>query len=106
MLHNRDITVGKCYVNNARKVARKVVGVDHKIVKFDTYHLDTGNSCGSSSECTMQEFKRWADREASPAEIASLQYQELEARFHEPRFPNPEELEHSLAVDPAAYKRK
>jgi len=90
-------------VNNERKVARKVLGVDHKTVKFHTYHLDTGNSCGTSSESTIQDFKRWADREASPAEIAGLQYQELEARFHAPQFPNWEELEHSMAIDPAAY---
>jgi len=83
MLHKRDVIVGQCYVNNERKVARKVLVVDQKTVKFNTYHLNSGNSCGSPSECTLQDFKHWANREASPTEISSLQHREMEALEHD-----------------------
>ena len=98
----RDVSVGKCYVNNKRKVARAVLGTSDKIVEFYTYHLDSGNSCGSSSECTRQEFIRWADREASPAEIASLQSQDMEAQFCAPQSPNWDDVEPGIALDPSA----
>ncbi len=75
MLRRQDVTVGKWYVNNKGNVARAVVRVDEKTVQFNTHHLNSGNSCGSSSECTRQAFARWADREASPAEKANLQNQ-------------------------------
>ncbi len=78
MLQKQAITVGKWYVNNARKIARAVLEADKKTIQFNTHHLDSGNSCGSSSECTRQSFARWADREASPAEKASLQNQKAE----------------------------
>ncbi len=74
MLRRQDVTVGKWYVNNKRNVARAVVSADEKTVQFNTHHLNSGNSCGSSSECTRLDFVRWADREASPAETVSRQW--------------------------------
>ena len=82
MLRKRDVIVGKFYVNNERRIAREVLQTSKETVTFNTYHLDTGNSCGSPSECTVQDFVRWANGEASPAEIAFLQYQGMEAQFH------------------------
>jgi len=81
MLRKRDITAGKFYVNNGRRVAREVLLANGQTIIFNTYHLDTGNSCGVPSECTMQDFTRWADHEASPSEIASVQYMDMEPRF-------------------------
>jgi len=75
MLRGRDIHVGKCYVNNARTIVREVLQASGHIIIFNTYHLDTGNSCGSPSECTRRDFTHWADCEASPTEMARLQYQ-------------------------------
>ena len=49
-----------------------------KIVTFYNYHLDTGNSCGSPSESTVQDFMRWADDEASPAELVFLQARRID----------------------------
>jgi len=69
MSQRQAVTVGKWYVNNKRNVARAVVRADEQTVQFNTHHLSSGNSCGSPSECTQLEFARWADREASPAEI-------------------------------------
>ena len=91
MLRKQAIFVGKYYVNKSRKVAREVLGADDQTVMFMTYHLDTRNSCGSASECTRQDFMNWAAREATPAEIASVRSQEMEAQFRAPQFPNRDE---------------
>jgi hypothetical protein len=93
MLRKQAIIVGKYYVNNSRKVAREVLGADDKTVRFITHHLDTGNSCGSASECTRQDFIHWANREATSAEIASVQAQEMEAHFRAPQVPDRDALE-------------
>ena len=85
MLRERDITTGKFYVNNGRRVAREVLQVRDQIIIFNTYHLDTGNSCGSPSECSRQDFTKWADHEASPSEVASMQYQSINARLRTPQ---------------------
>lgn len=105
MLRNRIITPGKCYVNNRRKVAREVLSADSQTITFYTYHLDTGNSCGSPSESTRQDFIQWADREASPAEIASLQFQAQDARFRAPQLPNMEPLEPTQLIKPPTPTR-
>lgn len=97
MLRKRAIIVGKYYVNKSHKVAREVLGADDQTVKFMTHHLDTRNSCGSASECTRQDFMNWADREATPTEIASVQFQEMEAQFRAPQFPNRDELDAAVS---------
>ncbi len=84
MLRKRDVIVGKYYVNTERKIAREVLRTSNQTILFNTYHLDTGNSCGSPSECAVHDFMRWAKGEASPAELAFLQYRDLEARLYEP----------------------
>jgi hypothetical protein len=78
MLRKQDLIVGKFYVNNERRIARELLQVKRQTVTFNTYHLNTGNSCGSPSECLIHDFIRWAIGEASPAELAFLQYQSLE----------------------------
>ena len=102
MLRKQAITVGKWYVNNTRRIARAVLEAKPKTIEFNTHHLDSGNSCGSSSECTRQEFVRWADREASPAETASLKNQKREAEFRAPQSSNWEALEYGAGIDPGA----
>jgi hypothetical protein len=92
MLRKQDLSAGKCYVNYGRKVARAVLAANDKIVKFITYHLDTGNSCGSASECTKSDFIRWADHEATPAEIAKLKSLEMEALRRGPQSSNQPKL--------------
>jgi hypothetical protein len=78
MLRKRDVIVGKFYVNNERSIAREVLRTGRETITFNTYHLDTGNSCGSPSECMVQDFVRWANGEASPTEMAFLQDQDME----------------------------
>jgi hypothetical protein len=82
MLRKRDVTVGKFYVNNERRIAREVLRTNRQTITFNTYHLDTGCSCGSPSECTVEGFVRWASSEASPAELAYLQYRAMEAQLY------------------------
>ena len=76
MPRKQDLLVGKCYVNYGRKVARAILVASDTIITFISYHLDTGNSCGSASECTKADFIRWADHEATPAEVAKLKAHE------------------------------
>ena len=78
MLQKQDVIVGKIYVNQGRRIAREVLRAGEKIVLFNNYHLDTGNSCGSPSECTVQDFVHWASDEASPAELAFLGVHRIE----------------------------
>lgn len=82
MLRSRKVTAGKYYVNNGRKIVREVLMINDKTVIFNTYHLDTRNSCGSPSECMIPDFIRWADHEATPTEIASLQHLKGETTLH------------------------
>jgi hypothetical protein len=100
MVRKQDLGVGKCYVNYGREIARAILGVSDKIVTFITYHLDTGNSCDSVSECTRTAFIRWADHEATPAEIAKLESQETVTLFRTPHSPNQAKLKHGKVIDP------
>jgi len=79
MLQKQDVIAGKIYVDQGRRIARQVLRASEKIVIFNNYHLDTGNSCGSPSECTVLDFIRWANDEASPAERAFLQGRHIDA---------------------------
>ena len=102
MLRTRTFIVGKYYVNNARSIARQVVAMNAETVVFNTYHLNSGNSCASSSECTRQGFARWADREATTAETARLQNQQRETLLREPVSPSWVALEFGAGIDPGA----
>ena len=82
MLGKKDMIVGKFYVYKKRKIAREVLRTGKQTITFNTYHLDTGNSCGSPSECTVQDFMRWANDEASPAELNLLQDKNMEEQFY------------------------
>jgi hypothetical protein len=100
MLRSRTIIVGKYYVNNARKIAREVVEMDDKTVTFNTYHLDTGNSCYSPSQCTKRDFLNWADHEATPSEMTNIRYRQMEALLYAPQLSSQEELRR-ITIDSA-----
>jgi hypothetical protein len=87
MLRNRNVAVGKYYVNHARKIAREVLGIKDKIVTFNTHHMDTWNSCHSASECTLRDFIHWADHEATLSEMSGLLYRQMEAALYMPQSP-------------------
>ena len=92
MIRGRNITVGKYYINNRRRIAREVLKVYDNTIMFITHHLDTGNTCGLPSICMKKDLINWADREATPAELASLQYRRAEALLLTPQFSNQDEL--------------
>jgi len=81
MIRKQDIIAGKFYVNRERKIAREVLRISPQTITFNTYHMDTGNSCGSPSEGLVEDFVRWASREVSPRELAFLQYQSMAAEY-------------------------
>ena len=82
MVRKQDVIAGKFYVNRERRIAREVLRTSQQTVLFNTYHLNTGNSCGYPSECLMEDFVRWADREVPPAELAFLHDQSMDADYH------------------------
>jgi hypothetical protein len=100
MLRNRNVAVGKYYVNNARRIAREVLGIQNNIVIFNTHHMDTGNSCHSPSECTIRDFIHWADHEATSSEMSGLRYRQLEAALYAPQWTTSEEAR-PIAMDTA-----
>ena len=93
MLRSRKVAIGKYYVDNSRRIAREVLRIDDETVMFKTHHLDTGNSCDSLSECMKPDFINWADHEATPSEMASLQDRMAQALLHAPQFPGPKEID-------------
>lgn len=100
MLKKQDLRVGKWYVNYGSKVARAVLEVSDTTVTFITYHLDTGNSCGSASECARADFIRWADHEATSAEIARLESFDLDALSPASQSAHPLRLKRGRTVEP------
>ena len=99
MLQNQAVKAGQCYVNISGKVAREVLEADEDTVKFYTHHLDTGSSCGSPSECLKDDFLRWADREATSAELARVQAHELNDPFSAAAWQDRETLVHHTTDD-------
>jgi hypothetical protein len=81
MLPRRELTVGKGYVNEEMWLVREVIEVGRKTVKYNTYHLSTGQLCGASHECNKNRFIHWADREATEEEIENLQHAEVDALY-------------------------
>jgi len=79
MLPSSKVIAGRYYVNEARNIAREVLGASNYTVTFITYHLDTGNSSGSPSVCMIEHFTHWADHEATPTEMTSVQFQKMRA---------------------------
>lgn len=81
MVRRRDLITGKFYVDRGYKIAREVLRISRQTITFNTYHLDTGNSCGTPSECLIDHFVRWASREVLPGTLAFLQDLAMEAEF-------------------------
>ena len=77
MLADGTIITGKYYVNQSRDIAREVVEAHDNVVLFITYHLDTGRSSGTPSECVKQHFVHWVDHEATLIEISNIQHQKM-----------------------------
>ena len=74
MLVNSNVNTGKYYVNQARDIAREVVEAHDNVILFITYHLDTGRSNGTPSECMKQHFAHWVDHEATLVEMSKIQH--------------------------------
>ena len=90
MPRNQKLSVGKFYVNRARTIAREIVAGHATTIIFITYHLDTGNSCHSPSECMKRDFINWADHEAGPVELAIIQRHRMDDIHHTPQFLTPQ----------------
>ena len=60
---------------------REVVAVGRTNVTYNTFRLSTGELCGATRDGTKRSFILWADREATPDEMALLQHIEVDALF-------------------------
>lgn len=81
MTRKQKVVAGQFYVDHSRKIMREVVKVSDQTVVFITHHMETGNSCGSVSECKIPDFLQWVHHEASSAEMTSLLYRKKEILF-------------------------
>ena len=74
MLAKHEITVGKCYINERNGIVREVVEeIDRHKVKFNSFNLDTGQLVPKPFQiCFKSQMAYWADREATPDEIAVI----------------------------------
>jgi|GEM_PF-5607504 len=74
MIAKHEITVGKCYINEKKGMAREVVEeVDRHKVKFNTFDLATGQLVPKPFQiCFKSQIANWADREATSDEIAMI----------------------------------
>ncbi len=68
----QDVVVGKSYVNEVESVIREVAEeTDAHQVRFHAFDLATGKLIPVTRQtCHRRQLARWADREASPQEIA------------------------------------
>lgn len=83
MLTRREVSIGKCYVNEKENIAREVVDVvNRQMVKYNIYNLRTGRLLRQPHQtCLQSQMVRWADREATDEEYAKLQLDEAKEIF-------------------------
>lgn len=82
MLARREITTGKCYVNDSVEIIREVLKVERHTVTYNEYDLTTGKLHGAPhGEAGKAELIRWADREATDEERSRLQRTEVQDLF-------------------------
>lgn len=74
MISKYDVTAGKCYINEKKGIAREVVEeIDRHKVKFNAFNLATGQLVPKPFQiCFKSQMVYWADREATPDEIAAI----------------------------------
>jgi hypothetical protein len=100
MAESLNVREGKYFVDHSRKIVREVVMIHDHRVAFITHHLDTGNSCGSASECKLDDFLLWAHHEATDAEIAGLQYRKKDMFYEELPFSHWDQIEAGPQISP------
>ncbi len=74
MLKMQNIAVGRSYVNEGVKIAREVVEeVDQRKIKYNAFDLKDGSLIPVAMQvCRKSDMAHWADREATPDEIAKI----------------------------------
>jgi len=72
-MKTQNITIGSCYVSERKNLLREVVG-ETRIggIHWRSYYLGSGTPTGDSAACSQTQMLKWADREATPEEVAKL----------------------------------
>jgi hypothetical protein len=77
-----EIKPGKFYANEY--LIREIIEENEKgNVYWRSYILSDGSPTGDNGLCSQQSIRKWADREATPEEIARLRRLEAQAREFE-----------------------
>jgi hypothetical protein len=73
-MRKQNIAVGRSYVNERAQIAREVVEeVDQRKIKYNAFDLKDGKGISSVKQiCRKSALALWADREATPEEIAKM----------------------------------
>ncbi len=66
-----NIRVGGVYVNSFRGIAKRVLAADRWGIEYRSYALANGAEL-MTSRCSIYYFRRWAEREATQDEYATL----------------------------------
>ena len=68
------IQVGRCFVSEKKWLIREITGeTADGMVHWRSYALSDGRSTGDSLLCSKDHIRRWADREATEEEKATLE---------------------------------
>lgn len=72
---NFEVQIGKCFVSESKALIRKVYALsenERTLWLWKSYNLRTFESTGDSCMCSSKQLAKWADREATQAEVAQL----------------------------------
>ncbi len=68
------VRVGGFYVNESKHLVREITHEDENgNVHWRSYELDDGRATGDFLMCSPYQILRWADREATPEEVARME---------------------------------
>jgi hypothetical protein len=71
-----DVKIGKFFVCERLGLIREIVVDVDGDVNWQAYDIKSGQATMDHGQCSKYQITQWADREASPEEIASIQYKD------------------------------
>lgn len=72
-MKTQNISIGSCYISERQNLLREVVGeTKGGSVHWRSYYLGSGTPTGDSAACSRVRMLTWADREATPEEVARI----------------------------------
>jgi hypothetical protein len=77
-----EVRVGGFYVNDSKGLVREITHEDEdgEYVYWRSYALSDGRPTGDGLKCSPYTILQWANREATPAEVARMQRGDADSR--------------------------